>query len=179
MKKYSFIIIPICILMTYLLSHTLFRFNNTTAKIASAQKKEFAHYESLLKSVVLKDTSGHKFSQKELSSGVVILNFWASWCTPCLEEFPSLVELVKSHSKVLKVIGINTDEENQLVNIRKKVKEFKLNFPIVADVNSQLLEKFLISAIPISIVFKNGKVIDVSQGRKDFSAVEFLELLED
>lgn len=147
------------------------------AQISSLSQKELAHYETLLKELKLKDLSGRMFTKEELTKGVVVLNFWASWCTPCLKEFPGLVSLVSEQKDKLLVLGINTDEEEQLQKIKKIKKEYSLNFPIIADNSGEILNKFLISAIPISIVYKDGKVLDIFKGVNDFASEEFKEVL--
>jgi thiol-disulfide isomerase/thioredoxin len=107
------------------------------------------------------------------------LNFWASWCTPCLEEFPSLVKLQRKYkeNKNILILTVNTDDSEILKKVKKIVERYKLNFPIVLDKNGKLVEKFSIAAIPVSIIYKDGKVYEVSNMAKDFYSGEFLELL--
>jgi len=150
-----------------------------SAKKSDEINKKHQHYEAILKDLNVKSVKGKSFNKKNLLKDVVILNFWASWCTPCLEEFPSLVSLRKNfETKKLQIIGINSDEENALRNIKKVTKKYKLNFDIIQDKDGAITDKFMISAIPVSIIFHNGKVIEVSNGAKDFSSEEFKEKLE-
>ncbi|EQC51293.1 TlpA disulfide reductase family protein [Bacteriovorax sp. DB6_IX] len=150
-----------------------------SAKKSDEVNKKHQHYEAILKSMDVKSLAGKSFDKKNLLSDVVILNFWASWCKPCLEEFPSLVSLRKNYpTEKLKIIGINSDEDNVLKNIKKIQKKYNLNFDVVVDKNGSLTDKFMISAIPVSIIFHNGKVIEVSQGAKDFDSEEFKEKIE-
>ena len=150
-----------------------------SAKKSDEVNKKHQHYEAVLKSLNVKTNKGKKLSKSNLMKDVVILNFWASWCTPCLEEFPSLVSLRNTYkTDKLTIVGINSDEEDAVKNVKKITKKYKLNFDIVMDKNGSLTDKFMISAIPVSIVFHNGKVIEVSNGAKDFTAEEFKEKLE-
>jgi peroxiredoxin len=148
------------------------------ARLSSKDTKEFSHYESLFLETKITDTDGNTIDFKRIDAPVVIVNFWAAWCRPCLEEFPSLVELRNTFSPAeLFIVGINADEENQNRHIDKITEEYKLNFPNVADKNSELINSYMISALPVSIVFKNGKVEQISKGRKDFMAEEFVQLV--
>ena len=107
---------------------------------------------------------------------MVILNFWASWCVPCLEEFPSLVNLRnKFKDQEVVIIGINTDDVESYPDAKKVMKKYKINFPVIFDKKGELINKFKVSAIPVSIIYNKGKVIEVSNGAKDFFSGEFLE----
>lgn len=148
------------------------------ARLSSKESGQHAHYEQLFTETTFTDLEGNKIKLAEAKAPVVILNFWAAWCKPCLEEFPSLVQLRgRFDESELLVIGINADEENQERQIAKTVEDFDLNFPIVADQNSELINKFMISGLPISIVYKNGKVEVLSKGKKDFMAEEFVQII--
>ena len=174
-KKYVPLFVLIFIFSLYLVSQGVFNLSDPTANPVAKQKKQYAHYESVLRDFKGVDIEGNQITFKKAPK-VVIINFWASWCTPCLEEFPSLVELVSEfNTQDIKVIGINTDESNQLKEIKKIKEKYGLNFPIIADKGSEFVNKFMIDAIPVSIIYVDGKVQEVSQGAKDFHSEEFKE----
>ena len=76
------------------------------------------------------------------------------------------------------VIGINADEENQLEKILKIQDEFDINFPIVADSLGEALSEFQVNAIPMTIFYYKGKVIDINYGAKEFDSPKMIEKLE-
>ncbi|EQC43415.1 TlpA disulfide reductase family protein [Bacteriovorax sp. Seq25_V] len=154
------------------------QYDSLFAKKSENISKQFKHYESMLSTLEFKKDDGTKIENSELQKGFVIVNFWASWCQPCLEEFPSLVSLrTKYDNSKLKIIAINSDEPGDIASVKKTKDKYKLNFDIVLDSKGTLTDKYMVSSIPVSIIYHNGKVIEVSKGSKDFLAEEFLEKL--
>ena len=128
---------------------------------------------------LLKDQAwdGAEINLSHVKAPIVILNFWASWCLPCLKEFPSLVELKKSYSKdQVYILGINSDSEDVEKNVRKIYKRYQLNFPSLLDKNGWT-EKFRINTLPFSIIYMGDKVLS-SEGTKDFMDKKFLKKIE-
>ncbi|ATH09425.1 hypothetical protein BIY24_16195 [Halobacteriovorax marinus] len=176
MKKYFPIFIAVSFLTFIGLGQGMFKLFDLKADATKVEKKITTHYESLYKDLELKTTENKKVKLKDLKTPIVIINFWATWCKPCLIEFPSIVTMKKKYNDdQIMVFGINQDDEDQMENIKKITKKYKLNFPNVADTDGSILEKFMISAIPVSIIYHKGKVIQVSNGAKDFSSEELYE----
>jgi thiol-disulfide isomerase/thioredoxin len=150
-----------------------------SAGLSKEQTKQMAHYETTFRDAVMQDLEGNKHGLSSIEAPVIILNFWASWCAPCLEEMPSLVELRNQFSNEdLMIYGINSDEEDQAKKIEKTVKKFALNYKIVPDNEAVLLNKFMISSIPVTIIFVRGEVMEVSLGLKDFASEEFIQKIK-
>lgn len=163
----------------FLSAQIMFSFVGLEAVPASKQKGQHALYEDVYSKLSLTDVEGKKYQFNKLEQKVVILNFWATWCGPCKDEIPTLVELNKKFStQDLLILGINGDEDDQLINIKKAIKEYKINFPIIADTKSENLNKFMLTGIPLTIIYKQGKVVEVIQGSKDFSSEEMKEKIE-
>jgi len=180
MKKYIPVFAAIFMLSFYLVSQGIYNNENPTATPAGGKAKQYAHYENVIKKLSVNPVGTKAISLKSKMPKVLILNFWASWCVPCLEEFPSLVNLYKEYSpKGLEVFGINTDEKDQLMLIDKTQKKFNLNFPLIADKSGKFISDFMIKAIPVSIIFHDGKVMEISNGSMDFESEEFKEKLEE
>jgi len=179
MKKYFPIFAFIAVFAGFLAGQVFFDVFESTAGQSSEQKSQFAHYENLLKKSVFTTRDGKTIAGNAIKAPITIINFWASWCKPCLEEFPSLVELDQKYSdEQIQIIGINTDEADASKEVTKTIKQLALNFPHVEDQDGSWLEKFMITAIPVTIIFHQGKVIEVSNGAKDFVSGEFLEKIE-
>jgi thiol-disulfide isomerase/thioredoxin len=60
----------------------------------------------------------------------VLITFWATWCEPCRDEFPMLNELAKEYApKGLHVVGVNLDQDGDLILMRRFITRYKPVFP--------------------------------------------------
>lgn len=148
------------------------------AKQVDENKQKYSVYETAFQAIKLTTTKKTNIDLKTEKTPLILLNFWASWCLPCLQEFPSLIELQKKYPKDLKVIGINGDEENPAENIKKIEAKYKLNFESIMDPASKVSNQFMINSYPVSILFHKGSVIYVSKKQHNFMDSEFIEILE-
>ncbi len=142
-------------------------------------KQKHSVYETAFQGLNLTTSAKEIIELKNEKAPIVVLNFWASWCLPCLKEFPSLVKFQEKYAGKVKVIGINGDEENPETNIKKTEAKYKLNFPSVIDPDSTISNKFLVTTYPVSIVFYKGKVIYENKKLHDFMDTEFLALIDE
>ena len=103
---------------------------------------------------------------------VVVLNFWATWCAPCLAEMPRFVEWQQEYGgRGLQVIGISMDDEAPPV--RAAFQKYRLNFPVVMG-DGKLGEMYGgILGLPITFVIdRNGKIRFRHQGVTDLNIIE-------
>ena len=122
---------------------------------------------------------GRTFKGSELGAKVVLINFWASWCAPCMEELPSLVDLKKKYPEI-QVVAINTEQNDQLMKI-KKVKEklkIKNELVIVADNETKIADSINVSAIPVTFIFSNHQLVDFIDGPIVFNSPSFKKKIE-
>ncbi|MCK5724872.1 MAG: TlpA family protein disulfide reductase, partial [Gammaproteobacteria bacterium] len=87
------------------------------------------------------------------------VNFWASWCPPCVHEMPSMERLQKRFStKTFMILGVNMAEDKKTVEhfLNSKVQ---VSFPILFDENGDALKRWGVFAFPTSyVVDKKGKI---------------------
>lgn len=179
MKKLIPFLLFIMAFTGFLSSQILWDNYNLSAKQVEQDKQKYSVYESVFQELKLTTTKSTTIELKNEKSPIVLLNFWASWCLPCLQEFPSLVKFQAKYAQQVKVIGINGDEEKPLENIKKMESKYALNFESAPDQYSQISNKFLINSYPVSIVFHKGKVIYVNKKIHDFMDPEFLNLIDE
>ena len=119
------------------------------------------------------DTQGKRHSLEGYKGRWVVVNFWATWCVPCIQEIPEIAEFARAHPRVA-VIGVAMDAENPA-----KVKQFAQKtghaYPLVlADdsVEKQLGEP---RALPTTRIYDpTGKVVYDRPGRVDVKGLEGL-----
>lgn len=133
-------------------------------------------YESLNYSFSAKAMDGNMISFDKLKGNIVFVNFWASWCPPCVREIPSFNHLQKTYTSDLKIIGISTDEN--INDVHKFMKDVPLIYPNIADLNGDITQKYggLVS-IPVTFVFdKDLKFITKLDGYRTYKELEDLYL---
>ncbi|GIN85617.1 thiol-disulfide oxidoreductase ResA [Heyndrickxia sporothermodurans] len=107
---------------------------------------------------VLKDMDGKKYRLSDFKGKGVFLNFWGTWCEPCKEEMPYMVDLYKDFQKQgVEILAVNVGESDFLVN--KFKKNYQLNFPVLVDKSRDVQNAYGIDPIPTSFfIDPNGKV---------------------
>ena len=108
---------------------------------------------------------GQPFDQKSLAGKVVLVDFWATWCGPCIAEIPNMVEQYeKYHAKGFEVVGISLDEEKEKVD--SFVAENKIPWPIIyagKGWQDPIAQFYGISGIPqLILIGRDGKVITLN-----------------
>jgi thiol-disulfide isomerase/thioredoxin len=176
MKKYLSILLFITFFAGFLALQVALDLSDTSARLTPVDKKIKLYYEDLFKSSSFLTLNGKRIRLKELEAPIVILNFWATWCIPCIEEFPSLVALSKRfNNKQVFIVGVNTDNTDIRRVISKAIKRHKLNFPIVSDSNGHISKEYMVSSLPFALIYKQGEVLDIWNGKKDYSDPELIE----
>ncbi len=121
-----------------------------------------------LPSFTMKDTEGAVRNSSEWGGKILVVNFWATWCPPCLEEMPVLVELQAQYSsKGVQVVGVAVDNLEQ---VKDFMDVFGVNFPIMIGSDDAIaLAQSMgnrISALPYTAIFdRTGKTIYAQPGK--------------
>jgi peroxiredoxin len=122
----------------------------------------------------LEDLHGTKWTLKDLSGKVVVVNFWATWCPPCRKEMPDLETLYKQFKDHgLVVLAISDEDAGK---VRPFVAEQKVTYPILLDPGRKVNQLFEVEGIPKSFVYdRNGKLVAQSIDMR--TRKQFLEML--
>ena len=76
------------------------------------------------------DIKGHVFTEKNTEGKYLVVNFWATWCTPCLKEIPAFVKFYKENSDHVEILGLDFEPVNKEI-INEFIERFNINYPIV------------------------------------------------
>ena len=78
----------------------------------------------------LTDTKGNIFTEKNTRGKYLVVNFWATWCTPCLKEIPTFVKFYNENSDHVEILGLDFEPVN-LAAINEFIERFNINYPLV------------------------------------------------
>jgi thiol-disulfide isomerase/thioredoxin len=125
------------------------------------------------------DDKNNQLNLSDYHGKLILLNFWATWCSPCKEEMPSL-DLLQTNKDLdnLKIFPINVGQDN-VENAQIFFKDLEIkNLEIYFDSPITLAKKFSLRGIPTSILFnKNGEEFARIFGLIDFGDKKFIEWL--
>jgi peroxiredoxin len=104
------------------------------------------------------ELNGKPMRLSELRGKVVVLNFWATWCPPCVEEMPALSRL---HQQIISsggmVLGISVDDDG--AKYQKFLKDYQISFPNYRDTSKNIPASYGSFMYPETyIIDRNGKI---------------------
>lgn len=111
----------------------------------------------------------------ELKGKVVFVNFWATWCPPCIEEMPSIQVLYEKFKDNKDIVFLIVDVDGDLENANTFMKEHNLKMPLYI-MNSNLPAGFELNAIPTTIVLDKQGNLDLRlEGGRDYATPEMFD----
>ena len=113
---------------------------------------------------------GGILKSSDVTGKVLIVNFWASWCNPCVTEYPSLLKLVQSFKGEVVLLAISMDDEKKDVdNFLKAFGYDRVSVQILRDTDKKISELFGVQKLPESFLFgRDGKLIRKIVGVEDW-----------
>lgn len=110
----------------------------------------------------------------------VLLNFWATWCPPCLEEMPSMEALHQLYKdKGFTVVAISSDEGGK-ADIEPFIEKLGVTFPILMDVDKAVSSVYGAINLPLSFLLNpEGQVVAGSEGARDWSSEEAISVVDE
>ncbi|MBC8494365.1 MAG: TlpA family protein disulfide reductase [Candidatus Thioglobus sp.] len=127
--------------------------------------------------LVLNNLIGEKVSLDQYRGKVVLLNFWASWCKPCVEEVPSLARLnEKLKATDFQILTINVGESKQQIN--EFMKKVPFDLPILLDESGIAVKNWGVYAYPSNFLLdKNGTIRYVYRGALEWDAPNIVKTI--
>jgi peroxiredoxin len=161
MIRRAFLIVAVALLAA---AAGLYFFSNQRTALSGSVEQAQAR----LARLSLPDSAGSLQSLTQWQGKVLVLNFWATWCTPCKEEVPGLVRAQRRFaSNGLQIVGIAIDSAYEVQNF---AREFDINYPLMIgeidliEITRQLGNKT--SGLPFTVILdRSGKIAHVHLGR--------------
>ncbi len=114
-----------------------------------------------------KDLNGQISSIGQVvSADFIVLDFWATWCKPCVKSIPKLVELSEKYSTdKVAFVGINEDSPRNTNKVKPFVRSLNISYPILLDPDQEIMNELLVNSFPtLIIVNSDARVLYVHEG---------------
>ena len=121
---------------------------------------------------------GSIINLKDYHHRFVLLNFWATWCLPCLKEMPDLEKAYqKMGSKKLIVLAVGMGEDKS--SLGKFAEKHGFTFPMVADPTLEIARLYGVENIPITyLINPEGVIIGRALGIRDWASPKLLQFMD-
>jgi len=135
----------------------------TVGSIASAQEPSVQGTPSLLDDFMAEDLEGRAWERSRLQGKVVLVEFWATWCIPCLGQLPGLKDAYESfHEAGFEILAVSLDRGDRRA-VRSWLRRHEVPWPVLHDgrgFSGDLARHFAIDSVPRSVLFDAaGRVI--------------------
>ena len=123
----------------------------------------------------LTDTAGNVYTQENTRGKYLVINYWATWCTPCLKEIPVFVEFYNQHADQVEILGLDYEPIN-LTAINEFIERFSINYPVILydEKNESEYSKFgEIVGMPTTMIYSpEGEFLQTFMGEINMEDLE-------
>lgn len=115
----------------------------------------------------LETPEGKITSYNEIKGQILtVIDFWATWCKPCVNSIPKLVELSQSYKpEIVSFIGISIDSPRNLSKVKPFANAVGITYPVLLDTDQQLMQDLNVTVIPTLLIANaNGEIVYVHEG---------------
>lgn len=126
-----------------------------------------------LEKIQLQTLDGNSIDMSDYKGKTVFVNFWATWCKPCIREMPTIAQAQKQLKDKNVVFLFPSNESADLITDFKEKRDFDFNYVQVKN-----MEALNIQALPTTMIFNHeGKMIFSEMGFRDWSTPENLAVI--
>jgi len=120
----------------------------------------------IIDNATFSDLEGNAVQPSDFKGKIVLIDFWESWCGPCLQVFPAMDRLLEEHPEKFAVIAVNLGYSDSIADVSDFKTENGYNFNYVMD-SRAVLEKIGVPGIPYKIfIDPDGKIIKAEMGSR-------------
>jgi len=151
----------------------------TAANVGAAEERALLPWtKGATPPLALHDLAGADVDLHKLAGQVVVVNFWATWCEPCIAEMPSLQRLrERLRGKSLEVLAVNYAESPE--RVRAFLRKTKIDLPVLLDPSKDAADAWSAKGLPMTfVVDRAGKVRYWIFGERDWDGGDTLATIE-
>jgi len=119
---------------------------------------------------------GERINLNSYKDQVILINFWATWCPPCIAEMPSFEELYKDYKDQVVFLFVASDEE---AKVKKFITDKGYSFPVYFEMNNRP-EEIRSNSLPTTyIINRNGEIVVDKTGAADWNSGKVRDMLDE
>ena len=146
--------------------------------IGELEDLEFVSDKKNVSNLSFKNNLDENIKFSKFKGNILLINFWATWCAPCIEEMPSLDRLQSKFNKGFKVLAISIDRDGvenvKNFYIETKIKKLDQFF----DFKNSVAQELELFGLPTSFfVDKKGNIIAKYQGPAEWDTIEVIKFI--
>ncbi len=131
-----------------------------------------------VRSVFFRDGEGNRVDAANLEGKVVFINFWATWCPPCIAEMPSINKLYDVYRDNENIVFIMADVDSKYEQSVKFMEDKNLSLPVHVPAG-EIPGDWLGGAIPTTVILdKKGAIAARHEGMADYSRKEVIDFIQ-
>jgi thiol-disulfide isomerase/thioredoxin len=124
------------------------------------------------------DQNGKSVQLSDLKGKVVFLNFWASWCPPCIAEMPSIDQLYAKYKDDTNIVFLIVDVDGKIASSVEFMQKREFKLPVYVPAGATPVEYFS-GTIPTTLIFnKTGNVVFKHTGAADYSSTDISDFID-
>jgi thiol-disulfide isomerase/thioredoxin len=130
------------------------------------------------KQMIFRNEKGDLIATESLEGKIIFINFWATWCAPCLAELPSIQNLYNRYRNDNRIVFIMADADNRLVESSLFLRKRAIQLPVFS-MYSHIDASLYSGTLPTTLILdKNGMIILHHKGIGRYDTAEMYELLD-
>ena len=148
---------------------------SNTKKIDKSSLSKYYQLKTINNNKIDLNIQNNIILSKDLNGKLLLINFWASWCKPCIEELPVFINLQQKYRDKFSIISILYKDNISDNKLKKLINKYKINFPIIRNEDNNYLSKDSdnVNMVPESFIYsKDGFFIKKIIGKIDKNILE-------